>query len=749
MAKLQDALYPRRVSPDDEDADKQEMQRAVFMTRLLFLLYADDVVGLWEHKDLDRFIRRHTVEDGSDTGAALQTLFQVLDTAPSGRSPNLPDDLNAFPYVNGGIFEQRIDVPYFTRAMRAALLHAIEIDWSGISPAIFGSLFQGLSTRDERRAGGEHYTTEKNILKTIRPLFLDELEERLQVAWNSKTDLVKLRDHLGRLRFLDPACGCGNFLIVAYRDAASMEFRIMRRVRELDGDAGYTLDPTWDLCVTPDHFAGIEISWWPAKIAETAMFLTEHMVTQQLAEIGDPPSILPIKHAAHIVHANALRADWNDAVAASDTTYVFGNPPFLGDSTRDKDQLADLQAAWGSIELSRLDFVTGWHAKALQYLEAAPRSRFAFVTTNSITQGDQVRLLFPPIFDGGWRIRFAHRTFAWESEASGKAAVHCVIVGFDRATSPPPRLFAYESPKAEPRETRAEQINPYLVDGPVVIVEKRGKPLSPGLPEVLYGSKPTDDGNFMVAAEDLDRFLQDPIAAKYLRPFVGAAELINGKERWCLWLRDAIPSDVRSSPLLRERVAKVDAFRKGSRAQSTREYPHPHLFRQFGQPDVDWVCIPRHFSARREFATVARFAPDVINSDANFSAEDPDGLLLGLISSSMFIAWQRAVGGRLKSDLRFASTITWNNFPLPHLSDNHRAAIIDAGRAVEAARAVHPGQSLADLYDPLAMPRNLRDAHGALDKVVDAAFGFRKKPADELRLARLFELYAQMTGEAA
>ena len=742
MAKLQEALFPHSL----EDDERGEMERAVFMTRLLFLLYADDVVGLWENKDLDRYVRAHTVVDGSDTGSALQTLFQILDTPRDKRSPNLPDDLNAFPYVNGHLFSQRIDIPYFTREMREALLRAIEIDWSGISPAIFGSLFQGLSTREERREAGEHYTTEKNILKTIRPLFLDELEERLQSVWNSRTDLEKLRDHLGLLRFLDPACGCGNFLIVAYREVASMEFRILKRVRELLGSAGYTLDPTWDLRVTPDHFAGIEINWWPAKIAETAMFLTEHTVTQQLGELGDPPSILPIRHAATIVHANALRVDWNDAVPASDTTYVFGNPPFIGQYTKTSDQTSDMKLVWGDDYDGYLDYVTGWHAKALAYLRAFPGSRFAFVTTNSIAQGQPVPALFGPIYRDGWRIRFAHQTFPWQSEAAGKAAVHCVIVGFDREVEPAPRLWSYAGEVDHPVELEATTVNAYLVAGQTVLVTKRSMPLSRSMPRVDYGSKPADGGGLVVEARDFKIANADEVARKYLRRYVGARELIHDAPRWCLWLKDAPASELRRSPFVMERLRCVKDFREASSKTGTRELADtPTLFAEDRQFEEPWLCIPAHFSEHRHFATVARFDALVVNSNANFSAIDPDGLLFGLISSSMFLAWQRTVGGKIKSDYRFSNTIVWNNFPLPELSAAHRAAVIDAGKSVEAARSTHPGQSLGDLYDPLAMPKTLHDAHAVLDKAVDAAFGFRTRPSDEERLARLFEFYAEMT----
>lgn len=747
MAKLQQALYgDRDVDPDSHEAE----DRAIFMTRLLFLLYADDVVGLWEPKAFERYIRNHTVPDGSDTGSALALLFQLLDTAVGKRSPNLPDDLACFPYVNGHIFEQRPDIPYFTSDMRSALLRAVAIDWSGISPAIFGSLFQGLSTREERRASGEHYTSETNILKLARPLFLDELEDRLQRSWSSTTELKKLRDHLGELRFLDPACGCGNFLIIAYREVANIEFRILARIRDLqtvENPGQGALDPTWDLKVTPDHFSGIETGWWPAKIAETAMFLTQHLVTQHLAQLGEPPSILPITRAVNIVHGNALRLDWSDVLPPSDTTYVYGNPPFLGHATRDAEQAEELRDAWGRDDISRLDYVTAWHAKTLAYLGDRPAA-WAFVSTNSITQGDQVPRLFRPIFDAGWRIKFAHRTFAWGSEASGKAAVHCVIVGFARPETFAPRLFVYDHVNGPPRETTVARVNPYLADAPDVLVDARERPLSPQMPSVYFGAMPRDDGNLVVEPADYATVVADPIAAKYVRPYRGSQELLHGQERWCLWLTNLDPRDLATSPVLKTRIAAVRAFRAKSSAASTRQMAEtPHLFGQ-RPPEhlVPYLCIPRVVSENYRRFPVARFGPEVITSDAAFTADDPDGFAFAIVSSAAFLAWQKAIGGRLKSDMRFGATLSWNNFPLPNIAETRRQAIIEAGAAVLMARTVHAGASLSDLYNAPAIPSNLLDAHKDLDRAVDAALGFRKSPTSDELLARLFDLYADMTG---
>ena len=742
MGKLYDALLG---DVDVSEAGQDAEQAAIFMTRLLFLMYGDDADGLWEPDAFQRFIENTTSEDGSDTGAQIALLFQVLDTPVSSRSHRLDDHLKVFPYVNGGLFLERVAIPVFDRGMRDALLKAMSFEWSNVSPAIFGSLFQGLSTREERREQGEHYTTETNILKTLRPLFLDEMESKLQAAWPSEVALTALHSSLANMRYLDPACGCGNFLIVTYREMRDLELRLMMRLRELRGDKGYRLIGTWELKVTPDQFAGIEINWWPAKIAETAMFLVDHQANQKMAlSLGSAPEQLPISVAANIVHGNALRMDWNEAIEPNNSTLVFGNPPFIGQYTKSEDQASDMKGAWGKNYDGYLDFVTAWHAKTLSYLRQTTEAAFAFVTTNSITQGQPVAALFRPIFREGWRIAFAHRTFAWQSEATGAAAVHCVIVGF-RKGSFAPRLFDYTKPKSQPEEIPVASINPYLLDGPDIFVEKRMKPLSATLPSVDKGSQPTDGGHLLITPAEYDDVAADEIAAKYIRKFVGADELIKGNQRWCLWLENLDSNDLVKSKVLRDRIEGTRIMRTQSKKAATRKLARtPQLFGEIRQPKVPYICIPRHFSEDRTYATVAYFEPDVIAGDANFTAPDHDGFVFAVVSSSMFLAWQRMVGGRLESRLRFANTITWNNYPFPEITSRDRARIIDAGKSVLSARETQPGKSLADMYHPLSMKPELVDVHDSLDKVVDRVFGFAKPPTESQRQQRLFESYVEL-----
>lgn len=746
MGELYDALLGD--TPTDPESKYAE-DASIFMTRLLFLLYGDDVVGLWEEDLFESFIKNNTAEDGSDTGPMISHLFQVLDSAPdSPMRRHLPAHLAAFPHVNGGLFKKRIDIPAFDRRMREALIKAVEIDWSGISPAIFGSLFQGMSSREERRKGGEHYTTETNILKTLRPLFLDELEERLQRAWASTSELEKLRNEIATYRYLDPACGCGNFLIIAYREMADLEYRIIKQLRALRGETNYVLDTSWGLKVRPEQFGGIEISWWPAKIAETAMFLMQHKVTQRLGEMGDPPTILPIQEAAHIVHGDALATDWNDAMPVVDRTFVFGNPPFHGHKERSNAETASMKRAWGTDYNGNLDFVTSWHAKTLDYLGKRENSRFAFVTTNSICQGQSVEQLFRPIYRDAWRISFAHRTFAWTSESTGAAAVHCVIVGFDKG-SKPPRLFNYPKIKGKPVEISASHISAYLIDMEDVFVPARDTPLSPALTVVSSGSNPIDFKQFLLDTNGFEEVQTDPIASKYLRRFSNGSDYINGDERWCLWLKDASVEDLEASPVLLGRVKQLAAKRSESLREATRKLARtPTLFGEDRQPIEPFLGFPQTFTENRRYMTVGYMDPSIIIGMKIYSTIDPDGLQFAIASSSMMITWQFTVGGRLKSDPSFSNTLVWNTFPLRELKQSERARIIAGGKAVIAARERHAGKTLAELYNPYTMPKDLLSAHDSLDKAVDAVFGFRRTPTEMERQKRLFDRYISMTAAA-
>lgn len=748
-AKLMARLYAALSGDaDTEPNDEDTANVSVLLTRLLFLMFGDDA-GLWDRDLFHDFIDARTSEDGRDVGGQLLALFDILNTREDRRPKKADESLLAFPYVNGALFEGRAAMPYFDREMREALLESCRFDWTMISPAVFGSLFQAIKSKQARREGGEHYTTEANILKTIEPLFLDELRARVKAAWNQPKRLRQIHAEMGEMRYLDPACGCGNFLVVAYREMRRLELDLLVRLRELDGSMdARTLDGTWDLKVSLDQFHGIEINWWPAKIAETAMFLVDHQANREMAlALGQAPNRLPIKIAAHIHHANALTTDWRSVLVPTDATRVFGNPPFMGDHTRTAEQLAQLQAVWGGDKtLSRMDFVTAWHAQTLRYLSGLA-AQWAFVTTNSVTQGDQAARLFGPIFDAGWRIKFAHRTFAWTSEATGKAAVHCVIIGFTRSSPLEPRLFEYPTVTSEPHELKAKNVNAYLIDGPNVLIGKRSVPLSPSLPEVVKGSMATDGGNLVVEQADYATVNTDPIAAKYLRPYIGSTELINGRERWCLWLVDLDPSDLAASPLLRDRIAAVRRMRESSTAATTRDYPHHHLFRQFGiTPTTTFVGIPEVSSVNRRYLPVALLEGGTIISNKVYGAVD-DGILFGIASSSMFVTWLKTVGGRMKSDLSFSSTIVWNNLPLPRVDDRARAKIVKAGQGVLDARNLHPDRSLAEHYNPLAMDPALVAAHNALDAVVDRAFGAKRTCTSEReRQEIMFARYQEMTG---
>ncbi|MDV2424769.1 N-6 DNA methylase [Corynebacterium curieae] len=723
-------------------------ETSMYLTRLLFLLFGDDA-GLWEADLFTRFVEENTTPE--NLGPQLNALFEVLNT-PGNRRRHVPDSMAAFPYVNGAIFAEPMRTQYFTPAMRTALLHACRFNWSEISPAIFGSLFQLVKSKEARRSDGEHYTSETNILKTLEPLFLTELREKAERLITSRSTTVKalreFRDSLADYAFLDPACGSGNFLIVAYRELRKIETDLIVAIRRKEGTLDdMALDVSFEQKLSIGQFYGIELNWWPARIAETAMFLVDHQANKELAQrIGAAPERLPIRITAHIQHANALAVDWSLVVPEpKGETLVFGNPPFIGQYTKTKEQTEDMKRVWGKDYDGYLDYVTGWHAQAMKLLSQR-KGQFAYVTTNSITQGQPVPALFGPLFREGWRIKFAHRTFSWDSEAPGKAAVHCVIVGFSRGEFKP-LLWDYPRVNGEAVSVPvATGINAYLVDGPNVLVAKRSKPLA-DIPKVTYGSKAVDNGNLIVEVEDYEAVSSDSVAAKYLRPFRGSKELVRGLERWCLWLENLDPGDVSSSSVLSERLDAVRRFRDSSKKEATRQLASlPQLFGERRAPTSDYLCIPSVVSETRPYFTAARFSRNVIVSNLAFWAPDEDGLLFSLVSSSMFMAWQKTVGGRLKSDLRFSNTLVWNTFPVPELSDKQREGIVKAGKKVLEARGLHPERSLAEHYAPLSMAPELVKAHEALDRQVDKAFGTSRKLTNERqRLELLFSNYQRLT----
>lgn len=744
-----DAAVGDEAAENPEEEDQAQERTSILMTRLLFLLYGDDA-GLWEKDLFYRWVSDETTP--TSLAPQLGDLFRVLNTPVHKRSRNLPDLLSRFPYVNGGIFDETIFVDYFTPETHEVLLAACRFQWNRISVSVFGAMFQLVKSKEARRASGEHYTSEANILKTIGPLFLDEYQDRANRLIRNKSTRAKDFDafinEMASNIYCDPACGGGNFLNVAYAKLRDIETSLLAEKQRRGGEFTQSVDATWDQRLRIDRFYGFEINWWPAKIAETAMFLVDHQANQRLARaIGQAPDRLPIEITAHITHGNALELDWSKTLPEPEgQTFIFGNPPFLGHATRTAAQAEELRQAWGTKDISRLDYVTAWHAKALDLFRDRTGD-FTYVTTNSITQGDQPSRLFAPIFDAGFRIKFAHRTFPWDSQAPGKAAVHCVIVGFSRRRDLRPRLWSYDLLAGQSREDIVQNINPYLVDAPDVLIGKRSHPLSREIRPARFGSMPRDGGNLVIDPDEAVAIRKDEVAARYLRPFKMGRELLHNIDRWCLWLSDLDPQDLNQSPVLRSRVDAVARFRQNSTALSTREMSRtPHLFGQRAQPTTDYVGIPAVVSERRTFYTVAHLSEEVIAGNKIFTAEDPDGLLFGLFSSSMFITWQKAVGGRLKSDLNFSNTIVWNNFPVPELTERQREQIIEAGKDVLTARGLHPDRSLAEHYNPLAMDPTLLKAHDKLDRAVDKAFGATKKlSTEEQRLEILFRNYRELT----
>lgn len=807
-------------------AGMSEAQISTVMARLLFLLFADDTQMWSESEDSNSFERmiRGTHQEGTDLAQRLNELFDLLNKKPSGASAvaDAPEYLSGFKYVNGGMFADAVPLPAemsgaVAKTFRQQLLATSERDWSKVSPAIFGSMFQSVRDAKTRREMGEHYTSEEDVLKTLNPLFLDELRDKLTNAEDKSdepTRLRNLRRELANIRFMDPACGCGNFIIIAYRELRKLELDILIRMRDLNeldtrfkhgkfgesslmlGEAGARQGPinrvrSLEPMVTIDNFYGLELDPWPASIARTAMLLVERQMDQKMMEeFGYAPVRLPLAHSAHILEGDALTEidpasgervdrDWSKVlpVTAQDVAdgvrvYIAGNPPFVGKRQRTAEQKTAMEIAWGSGYKYDLDFVTCWFIKSARYLRALQKQsealgvtetsgEFAFVSTNSIVQGAPVKPLFDPLFKDGWRIKFAYRTFPWTSEATGKAAVHCVITGFTmseaKETTKGVRLFEYDAVNKETKElVPVHALNGYLLDAPNLFVGERSNSkdtLSPEITHVYFGSMPVDGGNLIVEVEDYLTVATDRVAAHYLRPFRMGKELVRGLDRWCLWLEDASEEEIASSPVLSARVAAVADIRMSSSRQATRKLAViPHLFGERRQPTEPYVGIPAVVSELRPFYTVARLSPEVIAGNKLFTAIDPEGLLFALISSSMFITWQRAIGGRLESRFNFSNTVVWNNLPLPEVSEEQRQKIIAAGRKVLAAREAieeRAGKtvSLAEMYASLAtMDPALRAAHDELDSAVDVAFGAsRRCSSDEARLKILFERYQELT----
>jgi N-6 DNA Methylase len=742
MGKLHDALLASGYAGHD-------LER--FLVRLVFCLFADDT-GIFAPKGifLD-FVRDRTSDDGSDLGPLLGQLFEVLNRPTDKRHKTLDEDLKQFEYINGDLFAERLPMPDFDSAMRRLLLDACAFNWSVVSPAIFGALFQSVMDKQKRRAIGAHYTTEQNILKLIHPLFLDDLRtelDRLRARRDTgQTAALKaFQKKLAAIRCFDPACGCGNFLVIAYRELRVLETEVLV---ELNRNRAFDV---MDLSqVDVNQFYGIEIEEFPVRIAEIALWMMDHIMNMRLSEaLGGYFPRFPLKASPTIKNADALEMDWATVLDPVNCTYVLGNPPFGGAKYQTAAQRAQVARAAALVKKQgTLDYVAAWFIKAGAYIQNST-AKIAFVATSSITQGEQVAELWPLLFHRyNLEITFAHRTFAWGSEARGKAHVHVVIIGLALRDQAPKnrRIFDYAHYDADPTESVVPVISPYLFNAanladPHTVVYEQAAPFDT-MPSMIIGSKPIDDGNYILSDEERNALIMaEPRAGTYLHPYIGSEEFINGGSRWILALHNATPSDIRAMKDVHKRVEAVRAFRKASKSAPTQKLAEaPTLYHVNVIPKQPFLVVPEVSSEQREYVPIGYLQPPVIPSNLVRVIENASPALFGLITSRMHMAWMRYIGGRLESRYRYSIGLVYNPFPWPVLSPAAETQITKLAQAVLDARANYPNSTLGDLYDPAVMPADLRKAHQALDAAVDKLY--RKEPftSDRERVEFLLARY--------
>ncbi|MFA6273466.1 MAG: DNA methyltransferase [Candidatus Paceibacterota bacterium] len=715
----------------------------IFLIRILFCLFADDT-ELFPKNIFKNYINQRTSDDGNDLGPKLAQIFQELNKPEKERQTNLDEDLVKFPYVNGGIFSKNIGIVSSDVATKLRLSKCCDFDWSAISAAIFGSLFQGVIDKDVRRHLGAHYTSERNIKKLIKPLFLDDLYIELDAVRYDPRRLDIFHTKLGKLKFLDPACGCGNFLVIAYRELRALEMEILK-IKIKNGEE-ISEDPSR---INLDQFYGIEIEEFPARIAEVAMHLVDHQMNLELGKmLGRFICKLPIKISATIKNADALSFDWNELIPKKELSFILGNPPFSGARLMSETQKEGLLKAFDDMKgAGNLDFVTAWYAKAAKYIQGT-KIKVGLVSTNSISQGEQVGLLWKYLKDFNIVIHFAHQTFKWSNDAPGVAAVYCVIIGFGAFDVERKYLYEYEDIKGEDREREVSHINPYLVEGEDVLIESRTKSIS-DVPEIVFGSMPNDGGNFLFTLEEKDIFLEsEPEAELFIKELISAKEYLNGEKRYCLWLKDADPTTLKSLPKVLERIENVRKLRSESKRKETKELAKfPTLFGEIRQPETNYVFIPLTSSENREYIPMSFFSPDFITN--NTASLVPNATLyhFGVLQSEMHMVWVKYVCGRLESRYRYSNNIVYNNFPWPeNVSEEKKKKVEKSTENVIFVRGTFPHSSLADLYDPDTMPPELRKAHETLDRAVEACYD-KKFKDDQERISFLFELYKKYTAK--
>jgi len=720
----------------------------MYLVRLLFCLFADDT-GIFDEKKLFfKYIRERTNEDGSDLAIHLGQIFELLNTPEDKRMKNLDETLRKFTYVNGGLFEEKLPTAAFNSNMRKILLKCCLLDWGKIKPEIFGAMFQSVKDKESRRELGEHYTSETNILKVIKPLFLDELWEEFEKIRKLKSAiriqrLLEFHTKLRQIKFLDPACGCGNFLVVSYRELRLLEIEVLYEYLQTQ----QVLDIELMVRVNVDQFFGIEIEEFPARIAQTALWLMDHLMNIKVSErFGKYNPRIPLTASPTIIIGNALSTDWESIVPKNELSYILGNPPFSGKRLMNKDFKKELETVFNNLKgCNSLDYVTCWFKKAAKYIKDT-KIEVSFVATNSICQGEQVPILWQDLFlKEKIIINFAHQTFKWSNEVKNSAAVHCVIIGFANFDRKSKELYIYNDPKGLPVLKNVININAYLIDYDNIFIARRSSQLSKAK-GILQGNYYSKSEGLIIEENDYKDFIEkEPKAKKYIKSFMGAEEFINNKKRYCLWLVDCNPEELKKMPLVMERVKKVKEDRLASKDVAMKKLAlTPTLFRETNNPN-SCLVFPMVSSEKREYIPIGFIDKNIILSNRCYFISDADLYDFGILTSNMHMAWVKYICGRL--EMRYIySAFVYNSFPFPSSSDKQEAEIEKLSQNVLDARSKFPNASLADLYDPLTMPKELIIAHQKLDKAVEAAYG-RTFDDDGQRVAYLFELYQKLTGE--
>lgn len=721
----------------------------VYLVRILFCLFAEDSGLLRENQFYDYI--KSSKEDGSDLAGKITLLFEVLNTPKEKRQTSLSHDLLAFEYVNGGLFEERLPSAAITREIRDILLKCCSFKWSDISPSIFGSMFQGVMDQKNRRKLGAHYTSEQNILKVLKPLFLDALWEDFERVKSSEVQLDHFHNKVASLKFLDPACGCGNFLVVIYRELRLLELEILKMKIDNTKQLEFEFSIKDQIKVNVNQFYGIEFEEFPGQIAQVAMWIMDHLMNNLVVEhFGIPIPELPLKDAAHIHYGhengNALRIDWEDVVAKNELSFIVGNPPFKGFKYATSQQKEDMSIVFGEkFKTDKLDYVSAWYKKAVEYIQGT-KIGIGYISTNSIVQGTQVGSLWGDLMSKyKIYINFAHQSFVWSNEAKGKAAVHCVIIGFACFEAEYKKLSKYTSTSPEPITTIVKHINPYLLDAPDIILNSRSKPIC-DVPEIIMGNQAMDGGNLIISEEEYEEFIsREPLAKPYIKRYMMGQEFISNKKRYCLWLANCPPSELRKMPLVLDRVNNVKIMRsKSTDAGARRMAETPTLFREKRNPD-NYIAIPITSSEKRKYIPMGYLNGDVIPGNTLFIIPNAKLYHFGILTSSVHLAWLKIVGARLKSDYRYSKEIVYNNFPWPTVNEDIILKISDFAGGILDARLKYPESSLADLYDRLTMPPELSKAHNRLDKLVLEIYGFDQDMSETEIVKELILKYRDIT----